>query len=132
MNDTTGDEGRSLLGHDRKSFVRDLAIGVGTVAFIIWITFFGTEGIVEIATLAVAVALLIWFASVEPQRLMEGPRRPDPMLFLLAGVGLALVLTSALLLKTGTLFLILFLTIVAVGVGLVRALAFSYRQKPEG
>ena len=117
---------------DRRGFFRDLASGIAMVAFILWITFFSTEGFVEIATLAVAVAMLIWFASVEPDRLMDGPRQPSVMLFTLGGLAVALVLTAAVLLQTGTLLFVAFLTLCAVAVGFVRALNARYRQKPGG
>ncbi len=101
------------------------------VGFILWLTFFGTAGFVELATLLVVVALLIWFATVDPVRLMDAPNRPSLMLFFLGLVGCGLVLTAALILETGTLLLIAVLTLIALGVGLSRALAFRYRQPPE-
>lgn len=116
---------------DRRAFFRDLTAGIATVAFILWITFFGTEGFVEIATLAVAVVVLIWFASVEPERLMDGPRTPSLMLFGLGMMAVALVLTSALLLQTGTLLFVSFLTFTAVAIGFVRALNKRHHHKPE-
>lgn len=116
---------------DRARFAKELASGIGMVAFILWITFFSTAGFVEIATLAVAVAMLIWFATVEPERLMDGPRRPSSMLFLLASLACAVVLTATLIFGTATMFLVTILTFGAVVVGLVRALGHRYRQKPE-
>jgi hypothetical protein len=117
---------------DRRRFVRDLASGILTVGFILWLTFFGTEGFVELATLAGAVAMLIWFATVEPSRLMDGPRHPSTTLFLLALMGFALVLTAALIIGTGTLLLIALLTLVALVVGLSRAIGHRYRRPLEG
>lgn len=117
---------------DRRRFVRDLAAGIVTVGFVLWLTFFGTEGFVELATLAAAIAMLIWFATVEPHRLMDRPRQPSTALFLLAVTGFAIVLTAALIIGTGTLLLIALLTFVAVAVGLGRAIAYRYRQPVEG
>ncbi len=117
---------------DRRRFVRDLASGVFTVGFILWLTFFGTEGFVELATLAAAVGMLIWFATVEPSRLLDGPRQPSTTLFLLALLGFALVLTAALIIGTGTLLLIALLTLLAVVVGFSRAVGHRYRQPVEG
>lgn len=116
---------------DRARFIKELATGLAMVAFILWITFFSTAGFVEIATLAVAVAMLIWFATVEPERLMDGPRRPSSMLFLLASLASAVVLTATLIFGTATMFLVTILTFGAVVVGIVRALSHRYRQKPE-
>jgi len=116
---------------DQFRSVKELASGIGIVAFILWITFFGTPGFVEIATLAVAVAMLIWFATVEPQRLTSGSSAPNSMLFLLAGLASAIVLTAALVFGTATMFLVTLLTFSAVIVGFVRALGHRYRQTPE-
>jgi uncharacterized membrane protein len=102
------------------------------VGFLLWLTFFGTEGFVELATLAAAVVMLIWFATVEPGRLMDGPRQPSVMLFLLAIMGFAVVLTAALILGTGTLLFVALLTLVSIGVGLFRAVGYRYRQPIEG
>lgn len=124
------DEGAASAA-DRRRFFRELASGTAMVGFILWLTFFGTAGFVELATLLVVVALLIWFATVDPVRLMDAPNRPSLMLFFLGLVGCGLVLTAALILETGTLLLIAVLTLIALGVGLSRALAFRYRQPPE-
>ena len=128
----TGDRSEPRdLTRDRARFARELAAGIGTVSFLLWITFFSAAGAVEIATLAVAVAMLIWFATVEPARLTDGGRTPSLMLFLLALMACAFVLTAALIIGTATLFFITFLTVAAVVVGLVRAFGHRYRQKRE-
>ncbi len=117
---------------DRRRFIRELAAGIAMIGFLLWLTFFGTEGFVELSTLAAAVAMLIWFATVEPARLMDGPRQPSTMLFLLAIMGFAVVLAAALIIGTGTLLFIALLTLVAIGVGFVRAVGHRYRQPVEG
>lgn len=119
------------IARDRARYGRDLAIGFGTVVFLLWITFFSAAGAVEIATLAVAVAMLIWFATVEPNRLTDGTRTPNAMLFLLALMACAFVLAAALIIGTGTLFFVTLVTCSAVVVGFVRAMGHRYRQKPE-
>ncbi len=119
-------------GPDRRRFFRELASGIAMIGFLLWLTFFGTEGFVELATLAAAVVMLIWFATVEPSRLMDSPRQPSVMLFLLAAMGFAVVLTAALILRTGTLLFVALLTLVAVGVGFARAVGHRYRQPIEG
>lgn len=120
------------IRRDRRRFVRELSSGVAAIAFILWLTFFGTEGFVELATLAAAVVMLIWFATVEPARLMDSPRQPSLMLFLLALLGFAVVLTAALIIGTGTLLFVAFLTLAAIGVGFARAVGHRYRQPIEG
>ena len=119
-------------GQDRRKFVRELASGIAMIAFLLWLTFFGTEGFVELATLAAAVVMLIWFATVDPRRLMDSPRQPSFMLFLLAMMGFAVVLTAALIIGTGTLLFVALLTLVSIGVGFARAVGHRYRQPIEG
>lgn len=107
---------------------RDMAFGIAVAAFLLWITFFATAGFVEIATLGVAVAMFIWFATVERDRLVDGRRMPHVMLFALAVLAGALVLTSALVFATGTMFLVAALTAGAIVVGLARALSHRYHR----
>ena len=85
-----------------------------------------------LATLAAAVVMLIWFATVDPRRLMDSPRQPSLMLFLLAMMGFAVVLTAALIIGTGTLLFVALLTLVSIGVGFARAVGHRYRQPIEG
>lgn len=120
------------MGRDRRKFLRELSSGIAAIVFILWLTFFGTAGFVELATLAAAVAMLIWFATVQPARLMDSPRQPSLTLFLLALLGFAVVLTAALIIGTGTLLFVAFLTLVAIGVGFARAVGHRYRQPIEG
>ncbi len=119
-------------GQDRRKFFRELASGITMIGFLLWLTFFGTEGFVELATLAAAVVMLIWFSTVEPLRLMDSPRQPSVMLFLLALLGFAVVLTAALIIGTGTLLFVALLTLVSIGVGFARAVGHRYRQPIEG
>lgn len=112
--------------------VRDLAIGVVSIAFILWITFFSTAGFVEIAMLGLAVALLIWFSTVDPERLIDPPNRPSLMLFFLATVGMALMLTGALIIQTATLLFATGVGFVSVAIGLVRALSHRYHSPNRG
>ena len=112
--------------------VRDLAIGIVSIAFILWITFFSTAGFVEIAMLGLAVGLLIWFSTVDPERLLDPPNRPSLMLFFLATVGIALMLTGALILQTGTLLFATSIGFISVAIGLVRALSHEYHRQSGG
>ena len=109
--------------------VRDLSAGVASIAFILWITFFSTAGFVEVTMLGMAVALLIWFATVEPSRLLDSPKRPSAMLFFLATLGLAVMLTGALILATATMLFATALGVIAVVIGLARALTHGYHER---
>ncbi len=95
-------------------------------AVALWLTFFGSIGLVQVATLAAAVVAFIWFGSVDPRRLVGPSGRPHPMVFGLTALGIALVVTAAVLLQTATLFLIGLVAAVAGTVGFVRAIRFGY------
>jgi uncharacterized membrane protein len=116
----------------RRAFLRELASGIAAVVFLLWLTFFGTEGFVELATLAAAVVILIWFSTVEPARLMDSPRQPSVMLFMLAVLGFAVVLTAALIIGTGTLLFVALLTLISIGIGFARAVGHRFRQPIRG
>lgn len=92
---------------------------------LLWLTFFAGPGSVEIATLIATLATLVWFATVDPSRLVNASRRPHVMLFGLALVGLALLVTAATFLSSGTTFLILATGLAALTVGFVRAIRFG-------
>jgi hypothetical protein len=106
--------------------VRDLAIGIGAAATALALFFFGTTGVIEVATMLVVLAGLIWFATVDSRRLVDEHHRPALMLFGLAGVGCMLLLTAVLALRTVIEMVNLSLGIAAVVVGLVRAIRRSW------
>ena len=110
--------------------VRDLAIGIGTGLGTIGLVFFGTAAAVEFATLVLTVGMLIWFATVPASRLATGPGRPAPMLFGLAVLGTALMLTAAIFLATLTVYAAAMVAAAALAVGLTRAL--GHRTDPVG
>lgn len=105
----------------RRRTARDLGLGVGFAGFVLWLTFFGSAGAVEVLTLVVAVGALIWFASVDPDRLVDPRGRPDVMVFGLSLLAGALVLTSMVVMQTGTLFLVAAVIAATFVVGLTRA-----------
>lgn len=113
-----------------RRLVRDVGWGVLVAGGALYLTFFGTAGTVEVATLGVAVAALIWFASVDPQRLVDEQLRPRFALFALAALGGAIVLTAGVALGTGTTFLAVLVTAAAWIVGLVRAVRFRLESPP--
>jgi hypothetical protein len=99
--------------------------GVGAAFTILWLTFFATPGTVITATLVASVVVLIWFATVETDRLRGANGHPHPVLFGLTLVGGALVVTAAVFISTPTVFLVGIVVITAAIVGLVRALRAS-------
>jgi hypothetical protein len=101
---------------------REIAFGITASAVMLWLTFFATPGAVVFATLAVAVACLIWFATVETARLRDDRGRPHVMLFGLTLVAGALVVTAAVFIRTPTVFLVGLVVIAAGVTGLARAL----------
>ncbi|HJR93314.1 MAG TPA: hypothetical protein VJ938_12795 [Acidimicrobiia bacterium] len=105
-----------------KPMVRELAFGLASVAVVMWLTFFAGPGSVEVATMAAAAVALIWFATVEAERLVDDRGRPHVMLFGLAALGGALLLTAATMLSSGTTFLTLAIGAATLVTGLVRAL----------
>jgi fucose permease len=105
--------------------LRDLTLGIGAVAAILWLTFFATPGSVEVATLIAAVGTGIWFASVSAHRLVDHRNRPNPMVFGLTALAAMLVLAAAAVISTATLFLVVFITVVGGTVGLIRAIRFG-------
>lgn len=108
--------------------------GLVSAGAILWLAFFAEgPGSVEVATLAVAVGAFVWFATVDPARLVGASRRPQPMLFFLAAVGLSLLVTAAALLASVVTFLILAVGIAGVTIGLVRAVRHGLApEKPDG
>lgn len=112
----------------RRTPVRDVAIGVGVAGFAIWLTFFATVGMVDVATLVVAVVALIWFSTTDPARLLDSRRRPNMMLFALTGLGVAVVLTAALVIGTGTMFLVFAVAGAAMVVGIIRAVLQATKE----
>lgn len=101
--------------------MRELGAGIAACAGILWLTFFATPGAVQVATLAVAVAALIWFSTVETDRLRDAQGRPHPMVFGLGLVAGALATTAAVFISTPTAFLIGAVILAATVVGIVRA-----------
>lgn len=93
--------------------------------------FFAGPGTVEVATLATTAVTLVWFATVDPRRLVDDGHRPHIMLFTLAFVGGALLVTGAAVLSSGTTFLTLALGTAAIVTGLVRSIRFGMEHPPE-
>jgi hypothetical protein len=109
--------------------VRDLAIGIGTAMGSLALFFFGTTGMIEVATMAVVAASAIWFATVDPHRLVDTRGRPAPMLFGLAVVGCMLLLTAVLALRTLLEMINVVVAMSGVTGGFVRALRFGWTME---
>ena len=101
---------------------RDLTLGIGFVAALMWLMFFATPGSIEVATLAVGVGLLIWFATVPAERLIDQRGRPSVVVFVLAGLGAAVVIVASTVISTGTVFLLVAITLAGIITGLTRAI----------
>ncbi len=109
-----------------RTAVRDLAFGITAAAVLIGLAFFASFGLVEAATLAATVIVLIWVATVDAARLVDERGRPAIMLFGLGAVGVALIFTAATLISTVTEYLALAVAVSAYVVGLVRAIRFGW------
>lgn len=111
---------------------RHLAFGLAATAVILWLTFFSGPGTVEVATLGATVVALAWFATVDPERLVDHDGRPHVVLFGLALVGGALLTSAASLLSSSTLLLTFALGTAAFVTGVVRAVRHGMtRPVPE-
>lgn len=109
---------------------RDLAFGILVAGLALGLTFFGTAGAVELTTLAVAIAGVIWFATVDPRRLVDESDTPNLMLFGLTTLGVGVVGTAAVIIQTTTLFLVAAVVLVGGITGLVRAIRFRLHPPP--
>lgn len=111
--------------------LKALAFGIVSTFVLLWLTFFAGPGMVEVATLAAAGVALWWFATVDPLRLVDESHRPQLLLFGLAALGLALLVTGAALISSATTFLILAVGIAAIVTGLVRSVRFGLSSPPR-
>lgn len=116
----------------RRTPVRDLAIGVGVSMSVIVLTFFGTFGVVDAATLAATIVVLIWVSTVDPTRLVHANGHPAPMLLGLGAVAIALLFTAATLISTVTEYISLGVGVAAYVIGLVRAIRFGWTISSGG
>jgi hypothetical protein len=84
--------------------------------------FFATAASVQVVVLLATIAMLIWFGTADPARMVDSYRRPHWRLFLLAGLGLALLISAMLALSSGTMLMTLAIGLVAIAIGLLRAI----------
>jgi hypothetical protein len=109
-------DGRQVEG------VKSVLFGLGVCAGLLYMFFFATAGSVQVVVLLATIAMLIWFGTADPARMVDGSRRPHWRLFLLAGLGLALLISAMLALSSGTMLLTLAIGLIAIAIGLFRAI----------
>ena len=108
---------------------KTILFGVVVCAGILYMFFFATAGSVQVVVLAVTIAMLLWFGSANPTRLVDGNRRPHWRLFLLSGLGLALLISSMVALSSGTMMLTLTIGVVAIAIGMFRAIRYGLNRE---
>ncbi len=100
---------------------KSVLFGLGVCAGLLYMFFFATAGSVQVVVLLATVAMLLWFGTADPARMVDSQRRPHWRLFLLAGPGLALLISAMLALSSGTMMLTLAIGLIAIAMGLFRA-----------
>ena len=101
---------------------KTVLFGLGVSAGLLYMFFFATPGTVQVAVLLATIAMLVWFGTVDPARMVDVHQRPHWRLFLLAGLGLALLISAMLALSSGTMLLTLAVGLVSIAIGLFRAI----------
>ena len=96
--------------------------GVGVCAGLLYMFFFATAGSVQVVVLLATIAMLLWFGTADPARMVDANGRPHLRLFLLAGLGLSLLISAMLALSSGTMLLTLMIGLMAIAIGLFRAI----------
>lgn len=93
----------------------------------VWMTLRADAGFVLTATLGLTILVWVWFATVDPSRLVDEHHRPHPMLFLLAIVGVAILVTGSVAINRATTLMMVAVGSLAVVTGLVRAVRHGMR-----
>lgn len=96
--------------------------GLAVCAGLLYMFFFASAGSVQVVVLLGTIAMLLWFGTASPARLVDTNRRPHWRLFLLAGLGLTLLVSAMLALSSGTMLLTLAIGLIAIALGLIRAI----------
>jgi hypothetical protein len=102
--------------------VKSVLFGLGVCAGLLYMFFFATAATVQVVVLLATIAMLIWFGTADPARMVDSNRRPHWRLFLLAGLGLALLISAMLALSSGTMLMTFAIGLVAIAIGLLRAI----------
>ena len=101
--------------------------GLAVCGGLLYMFFFGTAGSIQVVVLLGTIAMLLWFGTAHPARLVDANGRPHWRLFLLAVVGLALLVSAMVALSSGTMLLTLAIGLVAIALGMVRAIRHGLR-----
>jgi uncharacterized membrane protein HdeD (DUF308 family) len=109
--------------------VKSVLFGLGVCAGLLYMFFFATAASVQVIVLLGTITMLIWFGTADPARMVDIRRRPHWRLFLLAGLGLALLISAMLVLSSGTMLLTLALGLVGIVIGLFRAIRYGLDEK---
>lgn len=121
---------RARLNNDRLiDGLKSVLFGLGVCAALLYMFFFATAGSVQVVVLLATIAMLIWFGTADPARMVDIRLRPHWRLFLLAGLGLALLISAMLVLSSGTMLLTLALGLAAIAIGLFRAIRHGLKEE---
>jgi len=108
---------------------KTIGFGLAVCAGLLYMFLFATAGSLQIVVLCGTIAMLLWFGTIDPERLVDAHRRPHWRLFLLAGLGLTLLISGMLALTSGTMLLTLAVGLIAIAIGLVRAIRFGVSRE---
>jgi len=122
-----GERDEDRVGRIRAG-VRTVGGGFAAATAVTWLAFSASRGTMEVLVLLLATGLLGWFATADLDRLADRDGRLNRLAFGVAGAELLLVLGSAVVLGTGTLYLGAVVALTAPVVGLVR----TYRGSGDG
>lgn len=107
---------------------RHLLFGVVACGAALYLTFFAAAGAIEVVTLLATVVGLIWVATVDISTLLAGNGRPRFDLALLFTMGLVLIISGGLLLRSGTMLLSMAIGLATVVVAVVRVTRRSLQE----
>jgi peptidoglycan/LPS O-acetylase OafA/YrhL len=107
--------------------LKTVLFGLAVCGGLLYMFFFATAGSIQVAVLLGTIAMLLWFGTAHPARLVDANGKPQWRLFMLAIVGLALLLSAMVALSSGTMLVTLAVGVVAIAVGVVRAIRHGLR-----
>jgi hypothetical protein len=103
--------------------------GLAVCGALLYMFFFATAGSIQVVVLLGTVAMLLWFGTAHPARLVDAAGRPHWRLFMLALVGLSLLVSAMVALSSGTMLLTLATGLISIAVGMVRAIRHGLRRE---
>ena len=81
--------------------LKTVMFGLVVCGALLYMLFFATAGSIQVAVLLGTIAMLLWFGTAHPARLVKADGRPHWRLFMLATIGLALLVSAMVALSTG-------------------------------